>query len=128
MNAPVNPKDLYPADLPRRGLEDLAHVPGPKPAVSKTLRTIKFLADPLKAVTALADQYGPIFRRQDYMGWGVTILGPEANELVLFNKDKIFSSKLGWDPVLELVFPNGLMMMDFEHHRMHRKTRLEQWF
>lgn len=122
MNAPVNPKDLYPADLPRRGLEDLAHVPGPKPAVSKTLRTIKFLADPLKAVTALADQYGPIFRRQDYMGWGVTILGPEANELVLFNKDKIFSSKLGWDPVLELVFPNGLMMMDFEHHRMHRKT------
>lgn len=122
MNAPVNPRDMYPADLKLCGFGDLAHVPGPPPARSKTLRTIKFLADPLKAITALADQHGPIFRRQDYMGWGVTILGPEANELVLFNKDKIFSSKLGWDPVLELVFPNGLMMMDFDHHRTHRKT------
>jgi cytochrome P450 len=122
MNAPVNPKDLYPADLKARGLEDLAHVPGPPPARSRTLRTLKFLADPLKAVTALNAQYGPVFRRQDYMGWGVTMLGPDANELVLFNRDKIFSSKLGWDPVLELVFPNGLMMMDFEQHRSHRKT------
>jgi len=122
MNAPVNPKDLYPVDLKSRGFKDLAHVPGPLPARSKTLRTIKFLADPLKVITALADQYGPVFRRQDYMGWGVTILGPDANELVLFNKDKIFSSKLGWDPVLEMVFPNGLMMMDFDHHRTHRKT------
>ncbi len=122
MNAPVTAKDLYPADLKPRGLEDLAHVPGPPPARSKTLRTIKFLNNPRKAITALADNYGPIFRRQDYMGWGVTLLGPEANELVLFNKDKIFSSKLGWDPVLELVFPNGLMMMDFDHHRLHRKT------
>jgi len=125
MNAPINPKDLYPADLKARGFADLAHVPGQMPAkgwFGRTSRTLKFLADPLKAVTALHGLYGPVFRRQDYMGWGVTILGPEANELVLFNKDKIFSSKLGWDPVLELVFPNGLMMMDFEHHRSQRKT------
>jgi cytochrome P450 len=125
MNAPVNPKDLYPADLKVRRFEDLAHVPGHMPFKvpgARTVRTVKFLADPLKAITELASQYGPVFRRQDYMGWGVTLLGPEANELVLFNKDRIFSSKLGWDPVLELVFPNGLMMMDFEHHRSHRKT------
>ena len=122
MNAPVFPQDLYPADLKARGYTDLAHVPGPPPARSKTLRTLKFLADPKKMINELAAAYGPIFRRQDYMGWGVTMLGPEANELVLFNKDKVFSSKLGWDPVLELVFPNGLMMMDFEHHRLHRKT------
>ena len=122
MNAPVNPNDLYPADLQARGYADLAHVPGPPPARSKTLRTLKFLADPKGMITQLANSYGLIFRRQDYMGWGVTLLGPEANEMVLFNKDKIFSSKLGWDPVLELVFPNGLMMMDFDHHRMHRKT------
>jgi cytochrome P450 len=122
MNAPVNPKDLYPADLKARTLEDLAHVPGPPPARSKTLKTIKFLRDPKAVINELAATYGHVFRRQDYMGWGVTLLGPEANELVLFNKDKIFSSKLGWDPVLELVFPNGLMMMDFEPHRQDRKT------
>ncbi len=122
MNAPVDPATLYPADLSPRRFEDFAHVPGPLPARSRTLRTIRFLADPRKAINQLAEAYGPVFRRQDTFGWGVTLLGPEANELVLFNKDRIFSSKLGWDPVLELVFPNGLMMMDFDHHRMHRKT------
>ena len=122
MNAPVNPKDLYPADLKVRELEDLAHVPGPPPARFRTWKTIKFLRDPKGTINELASTYGHVFRRQDYMGWGVTLLGPEANELVLFNKDKIFSSKLGWDPVLDMVFPNGLMLMDFEHHRTHRKT------
>jgi len=122
VNAPVDPTSLYPADLRPRRFEDFAHVPGPLPARSRTWRTIKFLSDPRKAINQLAETYGPVFRRQDTFGWGVTLLGPEANELVLFNKDRIFSSKLGWDPVLELVFPNGLMMMDFDQHRMHRKT------
>ncbi len=122
MNAPVNPKDLYPADLRPMGFEDLKHVPGPLPARFRTIKTIKFLADPKKAIAESAAEFGPVFRRQDFMGWGVTLLGPEANELVLFNKDKIFSSKLGWDPILDQVFPNGLMMMDFDHHRKDRKT------
>ncbi|WP_374386005.1 cytochrome P450 [Sandaracinobacter sp.] len=122
MNAPVSPKDLYPADLKSCDFEDLKHVPGPVPGGSRTLRTIRFLADPRKMIAEQAEKFGPVFRRQDYMGWGVTLLGPDANELVLFNKDKIFSNKLGWDPVLELVFPNGLMMMDFDPHRQDRKT------
>ncbi|TPE63760.1 cytochrome P450 [Sandaracinobacter neustonicus] len=122
MNAPVNPKDLYPADLRVQEYEDLVHVPGPPPATFRTWKTIKFLADPRGTIEGLANEYGPVFRRQDYMGWGVTLLGPDANELVLFNRDKIFSNKLGWDPVLELLFPNGLMLMDFEPHRQDRKT------
>ena len=122
MNAPVNPKDLYPADLKVRDFQELSHVPGPPPARFRTWKTIKFLADPRGTIEGLANDYGHIFRRQDYMGWGVTLLGPEANELVLFNRDKIFSNKLGWDPVLELLFPNGLMLMDFEPHRQDRKT------
>jgi cytochrome P450 len=121
MNAPVRAKDIYP-DLKPVAYEALAHVPGPPPARSRTWRTIQFLRDPRRAITMLADAYGPVFKRQDTFGWGVTLLGPEANELVLFNKDRIFSSKLGWDPVLDKLFPNGLMLMDFDHHRMHRKT------
>ncbi|MFQ3594865.1 MAG: cytochrome P450 [Sphingomonadaceae bacterium] len=121
MNAPVRAADLYPKLAPVR-FEQLAHVPGPLPARSRTWRTIQFLRDPRKAINTLAETYGPVFRRQDHFGWGVTLLGPEANELVLFNKDRIFSSKLGWDPVLDKLFPNGLMLMDFEHHRLHRKT------
>jgi cytochrome P450 len=100
----------------------MAHIPGPPPARSRMWRTVQFLRDPRGTIERLASTYGPVFRRQDLFGWGVTLLGPDANELVLFNRDRIFSSKLGWDPTLDLLFPNGLMLMDFEHHRVHRKT------
>jgi cytochrome P450 len=49
-------------------------------------------------------------------------LGPEANELVLFDQAKNFSSTHGWGPILGLLFPRGLMMLDFDEHRLHRRA------
>ena len=122
MNAPAKASAFIPADLPEPSFDDLAHLPGMQPARVRMLRTIKFLQDPLGNSQKLLDDYGRVFRRQDFGGWGVSLIGPEANELVLFNKDKIFSSSLGWNPVLENLFPHGLMLMDFEEHRVHRKA------
>lgn len=122
MNAPAPAKDFIPANLPEPAFGQLNHIPGMDPARVPILRTLKFLANPLGRSRELVEQYGSIFRRQDFGGWGVSLIGPEANELVLFNRDKIFSSELGWNPVLELLFPRGLMLMDFEEHRIHRKT------
>ncbi|QMW24105.1 cytochrome P450 [Sandaracinobacteroides saxicola] len=122
MNAPVPASEFLLATLPNPTLADLSHIPGPPPAKIRALRTIKFLKDPLGTIQLMADTYGLVFKRQDFGGWGVTMLGPDANELVMFNKDKIFSSAGGWNPVLDQVFPKGLMLMDFEEHRMHRKT------
>ena len=50
------------------------------------------------------------------------LLGPEANELVLFDQAKLFSSTHGWGPILGLLFPRGLMLLDFEEHRLHRRA------
>ena len=122
MNAHAKISALIPADLPEPTFEDLAHLPGMQPARVPIMRTINFLKDPLGRSMALTEQYGRVVRRQDFGGWGVSLIGPEANELVMFNKDKIFSSSLGWNPVLENLFPNGLMLLDFEEHRIHRKT------
>nr|WP_310525440.1 cytochrome P450 [Polymorphobacter sp.] len=122
MNAPAKQSAFIPVDLPEPTFEDLAHLPGMQPAKIRTLRTINFLRDPLGMSHKMLDQYGRVFRRQDFGGWGVAMIGPEANELVMFNKDKIFSSSLGWNPVLENLFPHGLMLMDFEEHRIHRKA------
>ena len=41
---------------------------------------------------------------------------------MLFDRDKLFSSEQGWGPVLNLLFPRGLMLMDFDHHRMDRRA------
>ena len=50
------------------------------------------------------------------------LLGPEANELVLFDQAKQFSSTHGWGRILGLLFPRGLMLLDFEEHRLHRRA------
>ena len=119
MNAPVPPKAFTPnaKDLYEPKLKDLAAIPGTEPHPFPLLRTLKFLKDPLKGVTENVEKYGPVYRVNNFGGWSVALVGADANELVMFDKDKNFSSKLGWDPILERVFPRGLMLMDFEHHR-----------
>ena len=52
----------------------------------------------------------------------VSLLGPEANELVLFDSQKLFSSTLGWGTILDRLFPRGLMLLDFDEHRLHRRA------
>ena len=124
MNAPVPPKAFTPnaKDLYEPKLKDLAAIPGTEPHPFPLLRTLKFLKDPLKGVTENVEKYGPVYRVNNFGGWSVALVGADANELVMFDKDKNFSSKLGWDPILERVFPRGLMLMDFDHHRADRKT------
>ena len=124
MNAPVNTKTFVPAakDLHLPTYAELSHLPGTKPHPMPLLRTIEFLKDPLAGVTANVRNFGHVYRVNNFGGWNVGLIGPEANELVLFDKDRNFSSKMGWDPILDRVFPRGLMLMDFDHHRADRKT------
>ncbi len=99
----------------------LAHIPGNGglPVVGNTL---KLLADPAAFNERAYARYGPIYRNHAFGGWNVTLLGPEANEMVMFDRDKIFSSEQGWAPLLDRLFPRGLMLLDFDVHRVHRKA------
>ena len=45
-----------------------------------------------------------------------------ANELVLFDREKNFSSSHGWGFLLDRLFPRGLMLMDFDEYRLHRRA------
>ena len=107
--------------LPRQQKGALDHIP-----VNYGLpfvgNTFKLLADPIAFSENMAARYGPVYRNRALGGTGVNLLGPDANELVLFDRDKIFSSEQGWGPVLNLLFPRGLMLMDFDKHRADRKT------
>lgn len=107
--------------LPRLPPAALDHIPGDDgwPVVGNTL---KMLADPIAFGNAMVAKYGPVFRNNSFGGRGVQMFGPDANELVLFDRDKMFSSEQGWGPVLNLLFPRGLMLMDFEAHRADRRT------
>jgi len=45
-----------------------------------------------------------------------------SHELVLFDQAKLFSSTTGLGRILELLFPRGLMLLDFDEHRLHRRA------
>src|ERR1700675_499028 len=99
----------------------LTHIPGDEgwPIIGKTLEA---LADPKGQVERMHAKYGPVYRSHIFGETSLTLLGPEANELVLFDQAKQFSSTHGWGRILGLLFPRGLMLLDFEEHRLHRRA------
>lgn len=107
--------------LPYNGNEATDHIPGEDgwPLIGTTLAQLK---DSRGFTRRMVDTYGKVYRVHSFGGRSVALHGPEANELVMFDRDKIFSSEQGWGPVLNLLFPRGLMLMDFDKHRMDRRT------
>src|SRR5947207_2621093 len=99
----------------------LTHIPGDEgwPIIGKTLDV---LADPKGQVERMSAKYGLVYRSHIFGETSLVLLGPEANELVLFDQAKLFSSTHGWGQVLGLLFPRGLMLLDFEEHRLHRRA------
>ena len=107
--------------LPQNAAGTLDHIPGENgwPIVGNTF---KLLADPIRYAHGMVAKYGTVYRHRSFGGTNVTLLGADANELVLFDRDKVFSSEQGWGPMLNQLFPRGLMLLDFDKHRVHRRT------
>jgi cytochrome P450 len=99
----------------------LQHIPGDEgwPMVGRTLAV---LADPKGEVERMAAKYGLVYRSRVLGETSISLLGPEANELLLFDQSKLFSSTHGWGTILDRLFPRGLMLLDFEEHRLHRRA------
>jgi cytochrome P450 len=114
---PAGRADMAPP--PPRGA--LAHIPGDAgwPFVGHTL---SILADPRGFVERRVARYGLVYRTRVFGETNVTLLGPDANELILLDPHRNFSSKFGWATVLDRLFPRGLMLRDFDEHRLHRRA------
>src|SRR3569623_979143 len=99
----------------------LTHIPGDEgwPIIGKTFQV---LADPIGHIEANGAKYGPVYRTHVFGETNVVMLGPEANELVMFAPQKLFSSPHGWNKVLGRLFPRGLMLLDGGGRRRRRKA------
>src|ERR1700676_1520051 len=104
---------------PKRNL--LSHIPGDE-GWAGIGRTLAILADPKGEVERMAAKYGPVYRSRVLGETSISVLGPEANELLLFDQGKLFSSTHGWGTILGRLFPRGLMLLDFDEHRLHRRA------
>lgn len=117
---------LKAARLPFFAERKLDHIPGDYglPIIGSTFR---FLSDLQSLINEGEANYGPVIRGSSMFQRGVTLLGPEANEFVLRDQAHIFSSRAAWNPLLEKLFANGLMLRDFANHKFHRRI-LQQAF
>ena len=81
--------------LPKQPARDLRHIPGEDglPLIGNTFRMLR---DPVAFGRHMVSSYGRVYRNNALGGTTVTLLGPEANELVLFDRERIFSSEQGW--------------------------------
>lgn len=101
--------------------EALDHIPGEAgyPFVGHTFTQLR---DPHAFSRRMFAIYGPVYKVRTMGSWHVALIGAEANELMLFDRDKVFSSEQGWNPVLHRLFPRGLMLLDFDKHRADRRA------
>ena len=108
------------AQLPKMPQRDLSHIPGDY-GLPLLGHTLAFLRDYHGLVHSKAERYGLVYRGSVLFQRGVTLLGPDANEFVLRDKEHVFSSRAAWNPILERLFTDGLMLRDFADHKFHRR-------
>lgn len=99
---------------------DVRHIPG-KYGLPIFGTLPEALVNPLAFGLRMVSRFGPVHRFYASGAWCVQLVGHEANELVLSDRQRIFSSYYGWQPVLGPYFGGGLLLMDFEEHLKDRR-------
>jgi cytochrome P450 len=107
-------------DFPRVQGRELATVPGKRGLPFFGILPEAVL-DPLAFAWRMYDTFGPVHRFHACGNWNVQLVGPEANEFVLFDEARNFSAEGGWKPVFGRHFEGGLLLRDGANHQWHRK-------
>lgn len=84
-------------------------------------KTIAMFADPIKMFHQHYQTFGPVSRISITGQKAVLLLGPQYLQMLLLDPDRNFSTKKGWDVFMSDFFAGGLLMRDFEEHRIHRR-------
>lgn len=83
--------------------------------------TLAYVSDPLGFMERQLREHGPV-SQIPFLGrpWTV-LLGPDACSEALVNRDKAFANGPGWGQLVGPFFDGGLMLLDFDEHRRHRR-------
>ncbi|AUM11255.1 cytochrome P450 [Ketobacter alkanivorans] len=83
--------------------------------------TLHSMLDPLGFSRKRYDKYGEISWSNTFGTRMVSMFGPDANQFVFQNRGDLFSNSQGWDFFIGKFFRRGIMLLDFEEHRHHRR-------
>jgi cytochrome P450 len=81
--------------------------------------------DMLSRLQRLHREHGPVVAQNAGPFKMINLFGPDANRLVLLDRDRIFSARQPWMMIMGRIFPNGLLLRDGDEHKLHRKIMHE---
>jgi cytochrome P450 len=107
----------YKASADNRALD---HIPGNYglPLIGHSLRATWNL---LNFLIEDSTKHGLVFRTQLGAQRSVIALGADVNQQVFLDRSRHFSSEKGYEYSMSPFFGGGLMLRDFDEHRMHRR-------
>lgn len=89
-------------------------------------RVLDYTRDPVALMRELWTTYGAVAPFKGVLGeTAYMLLGPDACEEALRNKDKAFANGPAWSRIVGPFFDGGLMLIDFDHHHAHRRIMQE---
>jgi len=108
------------AKLNRRPEHSLPEIPGDLglPLIGHSL---KLIANAPDFVLSRYAQHGPVFKMSAFGTPSVNFADVDAARMIIMNKDKNFSSELGWWRMSGLL-QRGILLRDFSEHRGHRRV------
>lgn len=83
--------------------------------------SLKWLKNPLAYMRSRYETYGEVSWSRMFGIEMVSMLGPDAAQFVLMNRDNAFSNEHGWTYFIGPFFHRGVMLLDFDEHRHHRR-------
>jgi len=87
-------------------------------------KTLQLLREGLGHAIEYYEKYGPVFWAHAFGRPMVFVVGPDAAQQVLTNKDKVWSQS-GWEFFIGPFFTRGLMLLDGQEHLLHRRIMQE---
>lgn len=82
--------------------------------------SLEFLYNPVETALQYEEKFGSTFWLEAFGMTAAVLVGPEANKMVLLDRNQAFSNSKGWDFFIGPFFERGIMLLDFEEHRFHR--------
>lgn len=101
----------------------LRAVPG-EPGLPYLGKSLVFLRHGMGFSSTYRDKYGDVFWTNSFGRRAVWVLAPEGAKEVLTTRAKSFS-QAGWRFFINAFFNRGLMLLDGEEHKLHRRIMQE---
>ena len=102
------------------GYQQLAHIPGSCGLPVLGLIPALF-RDFYGTIDKHYQKYGPVSKTNIGFQYGLLVLGPELYKQILLDPERNFSNAMGYGNVLGQWFGGGLLLRDFDEHRLHRR-------